>query len=193
MTTKDITALAQTNRCLTILRIIFNNPKKSIQDICAEEDMPYETFHYWISRSPELIPELRVLITEGQRDLLTEISRVRVTALKKVMDAATNDLTDLPDRIKALEYLDKEFNTLQNVYHAAPGIEEEANNFLKKGVVLQKQTSRFSSIEAERSTDGLTINLTVQQSPILDLQALDVNPDEEEPQDNTESLPDQIQ
>lgn len=169
------------------MAIIFESPSTTILDACIEVGIEPRTFYRWVHKGENTIDSLREFIGNQQREILMEVSSARQEAITRVIQDAIHENTATRDRILALRYLDVVREDLERAHHAAPGVEEEAHEFLKKGPNTSQMKSRLASIEVREVDDGIDIDIIKGQDVI------DVNPPEEKssqtPDDDSQDDP----
>ena len=99
------------------------------------------------------------MIDEAQRQLISELAIAKFKTLRMLMEDATDVMTKPSDRAKLFEAISNELDELQSVYNVRPGIETEAQAFLKQGPAVEKKESRFVSIDIEETETGFRIGV----------------------------------
>ena len=158
---EELTVLQQSKIAQTqqVLMLLFYEPKLKITDACERIGIEPHVYRYWLSHGGDSINVVRSFIDQQQRELVSEIAIAKGRSIRMMIDEATNVLTKPLERKALFESLSQELDELQTVYNVRPGIEEEAQAFLKKGPTIEKKRSRFASIDIEETDSGFRIGL----------------------------------
>jgi hypothetical protein len=170
----EVTKLARVAQAVEVTALRFQHPDWTIEKACEEVGITEKVYRTWVYSGEGLIEAARGLIGQMQRKTLIDISAAKAKAIEMLIEDAINEHTSTKDRVLALNYLEKEVTELQRVLHAAPGIEEKAHDFLKKGPKIERKQSRLASVHIEPDETG-GVDVTVyQDQEIIDAEARDV-------------------
>lgn len=156
LTSFQETKIAQAQQ---VLMLLFYEPNLTIGQACDRVGITERQYRYWLATGNEAINKTRDLIDQMQRELISEIAVAKFKIIRMLINDATNELTKPLDRNKLYETLDIALSELQSVYNVRPGIEEKAQEFLKKGPSIERKQSRFASIDIEETETGFRIGL----------------------------------
>jgi hypothetical protein len=152
---KDI----RVNQVQHVLMLLFQQPDISINQACEQVGINEDTYRYWLAKGDDSIDAVRDFIDQQQRELISEIAVAKGRIVRMLINDATDVLTKPLERKALFESLSEELDELQTVYNVRPGIEEDAQAFLKKGPSIEKKQSRFASIDIEETDSGFRIGL----------------------------------
>jgi len=164
---------ARIAQCQKVLLLLFLDPRLSINKACEQVGISYDQYRYWLIRGDTAINDTRELIDAQQRELISEIAVAKGKVIRMLIDDATNVLTKPLERKALYETIDEALNELQTLYNVRPGIEEDAQAFLKEGPSIEKKTSRFASIDIEETEGGFRIGIN-EEKTILDGESKEV-------------------
>ena len=179
MTETSITASIRTSQAAQVLLAMYADPKLTKKAACEQVGISPQVFQYWVERGEDTIEALREIIGTSQRDQLSTLLLAKHRATELLSKDATDALTTPKDRVLIMEYIDGQIDELQRALHARPGVESEAQEFLRQGPVIEKKQSRFASVDVQRTDDGVTINL-YKEDDVIDATAKDSSPDIQE-------------
>lgn len=111
---------------------------------CEEVGISEDVYRDWIRKSPILVTSLRDFIDGAHREALTYLSQVRLQAIEMFISILLDDETEPKDKLGIWRQLKLELEELERVYHAAPGVEQDAHQFLKEGPKIKDQESRLT-------------------------------------------------
>lgn len=161
---------------LSAMLLQFTDPTLTQQDACEIVGITPKTYRNWVQSGNEAIETMRELIGRAQREMLVEATSVQLAGLRLLKRDVLKSDVDISERIKGLRYFKEIADELQQIHHAAPGQEEEAHEFLRKGPVTKKQESTFSRLEVRASADGgLTVDM-IGHEDVQDADYRDVEP-----------------
>lgn len=155
-----------------VLLLLFFSPEMTIKKACEIVGIPEHKYRYWLAKGESAIENTRSLIDAQQKELVSEIARAKVRIINMLIADATDQVTKPLERARLFEVLDTELNKLQTIYNVRPGIEEQAQAFLKKGPTIEKKKSRFASIDIEETEGGFRIGLN-EEMDIIDGELVD--------------------
>lgn len=161
----DAQSVAQAQQ---VLLLLFLNPKMSVAEACRQTNITVDKYRYWLAKGEDVINRTRELIENQQRVLISEIATTRIAIIHQMMKDATDELTKPLERAKLFEVLSAELEELQAIYNVRPGIEQDAQEYLKRGPKIEKQESRFASIDIEETDSGFRIGLN-ESKDIIDV------------------------
>lgn len=153
------TQLAKISQAQQVLTLLFYDPTLTVEHACEVAGITVRQYRYWLSHGGEAINSTRDLIDAQQRELISDIAIAKGKIVQLLIQDALNPLTKPLDRKSILETLDNILNEYQTIYNVRPGIEEEAQEFLRQGPKIEKKESRFASIEVEETDSGFRIGL----------------------------------
>ena len=161
MTEQPITALqaVKDSKMVNVLILLFTNPNLKIAEACRASDVDYNSFRYWERTHPDFITSMRNLLGEYQREQLLDLELAWTVGLKKLSSALMSDEVNTDTRMELHKYLTGIREDLLKQYHAEPGLEEAAQEFLSRGPSVSVQQSRFASMEISQTADGLRVDL----------------------------------
>lgn len=165
------TRLQRIAQTVQVMGLLMQNPEMTREDACQQAGITPRTYRDWLQSGDETIEALRGFLTMTQRETLFELSQARMKIIQLLIRDALDPLTASKDRVLIEKRLDEIAQELQRVHHATPGIEEDANQFLKEGPKIEKQRSRLASVDVERTKDGVTVHVFEERDVI------DVTPD----------------
>ena len=145
-----------------------------VSEACEQVGITERVYRDWLHKGDNTIEALRGFLTMAQREQLSKIVTARLQIVDLIIADALDPLTAPKDRVMLERRLDEIAFELQRTHHAVPGIEEDANKFLKEGPVIESKKSRLASIDVERTKDGVTVNVYEEHDVI------DITPDLEE-------------
>lgn len=140
-------------KTIQVLNTRFENPKKSITTLCKEAGLDRRQYYRKLEEGTEIIDILRALILKSKRVELANIASSRHRILQSLISKAMKT-RDIDELVKTMEYIDKLEDKLQDDLGARPGLEDAAQEFLRKGPKIVKQESRFASIRVSKDEDG---------------------------------------
>jgi hypothetical protein len=155
---KSLTVARREAQMFEVLALLFSNPTLTQIEACSQVGITPDTFQRWVKSDPEFVDSVRILIMEteklGMLDLqlayLEGVSRIS-SRLKSPVDMSDKDYLELH------KYAGEMVNELQRTYHTAPGIEEDAHAFLRRGPKTKSQQSRFASLDIEATETGIRV------------------------------------
>jgi hypothetical protein len=158
------------------------DPELSVEEACASVGIQERTYYRWVKRGEDTIVAIRGFIADQQRLMLMNLVITQSHAIKLLVDDVVDSTTSTKDRVLAMSYLDKVRDMLERQLHAAPGVEEDAHEYLKKGPAIEIKQSRLASIEIRGEDDGgVTLDI-LQDAEIIDLpQAKEVEDPSDQP------------
>ena len=159
-------------KCQQVLMLLFLDTKLTVKEACKLADISERQYRYWISKGETSIQNTRELIDNQQRELISEIAIAKGAMIRKMILKSKADDINVDDLAKIYRLLDEELEELQSIYQVRPGIENEAEAFLKEGPMIKKQKSRFASIDIKETESGLSIDFN-QNPEIIDGEAKD--------------------
>lgn len=160
------TQLAKISQAQQILALLFYEPSLTVERACEMVGISVRQYRYWLSHGGDAINSTRDLIDKQQRELISDIAIAKGKIIQMLIQDALNPLTKPLERKSILEALDVILNEYQTIYNVRPGIEEEAQAFLKQGPKISKKESRFASIDVEETDSGFRIGLNENQKII---------------------------
>jgi len=153
-----------------VLLSLFIDPKLTVKAACSKVKISPRQYYYWLANGEDAIQATRTLIENQQRQMISELAIAKSKILGIMLKEATNELTEVSERISLYKVIAEELDQLQNIYNVRPGIEQSAQAFLKRGPQIETKKSRFATIEVEQTETGFKIGLDKEQE-ILDLPA----------------------
>lgn len=146
------------------------DPELSVEEACASVGIEERTYYRWVKRGADTIVAIRGFIADQQRTMLMNLVVTQSHAIKLLIDDSVDSTTSTKDRVLAMSYLDKIREELERQLHAAPGVEEDAHEYLKKGPAIEVKKSRLASIEVRHDEDdgGVTVDV-FKDADIIDL------------------------
>lgn len=153
------TQLVKVSLAQQVLTLLFYEPTLTVERACEIAGISLRQYRYWLSHGGEAIGNTRDLIDRQQRELISDIAVAKGKIIQLLIKDATSPLAKPLERKAILETLDVILNEYQTIYNVRPGIEEEAQEFLKHGPTIEKKESRFASIEVEETETGFRIGL----------------------------------
>lgn len=160
-------------KTIQVLFMRFDNPKAKIVDLCEEVGISRQQYYRKMAESQEIIDTLRNLINQTKRLELARIATSRHEILDKTIDTAMSADT-VDELVKAMRYLDEHEDKLLDDLGARPGIEDDAQQFLRRGPKVTKQQSRFASIQIKEDADGTVHMDLMKEHNVLELEAEDI-------------------
>jgi hypothetical protein len=143
---------------------------KSQEEACREVGITPYIYNSWLHSGEDTIETLRGYLIMLQRVSLSEIVAAQSQAIRLHIKDLLDPLTSPKDRVIISRYLDELGSELQRIHHAVPGIEEQANAFLKQGPTTSKKKSRLASIDIERDQDsGITTVNIYEENDVIDV------------------------
>ena len=158
---------ARVAQCQKVLLLLFLEPSLTTKTACEQVGITYDQYRYWLIRGESAINDTRELIDAQQRELISEIAVAKGKIIRQMITDATSVETKPLERKALYQTLDDALDELQTVYNVRPGIEEDAQAFLKHGPTIEKKQSRFASIDIEETETGFRIGLN-EDKDILD-------------------------
>lgn len=155
----DISIVAKQNAMVQTLLSLVYNPGKTVIDACEENGITERQYRYWVQNSPETVNVLRELIGQIQINELTNITVARKRMVDRMIELAEKETTSPKMLLNIYKVINQLYETEQDFLHARPGIEEEAQAFLKSGPKIETKQSRFASINIEETEKGFTVDL----------------------------------
>lgn len=157
--------------------ILLQEEGSTIEEACQAVGISRSSFYEWARKAPDMMEAVREHVGEQQRYLMVRLLVAWQRGLEELATDLESKSLKTKDRVIALKLVRPILEDLLETFHAQPGAEEAAHEFLKKGVTLQRQPSRMASLEVEPTETG---GLKVHVSQYNDI--LDITPDQEEPQ-----------
>lgn len=157
------------SKMASVLAILFTTPTVKIADACRSVGVDYDSFRYWSRTHPDFISNMRELLGEFQKEQLLSVELAWSAGLQILMETVANKDTGAALRLEIHKYLGDIRDDLFKTYHAEPGIEEEAQKFLSQGPQVQRQESRFASVEVSKTADGVLRLDVFQPTEVIDL------------------------
>lgn len=164
LTPKKQTSIAQAQQ---VMMLLYLDSKLTIEQACKSVGITERQYRYWLTKGDQAIESTRELIDNQQRELISEIAFAKASMIRTMIKKAKDELVKPIDLVILYKVLSQELDELQNVYNVRPGIEEEAQAFLKRGPTIEKKKSRFASIDIEETESGFRIGLN-EEKPIVD-------------------------
>jgi hypothetical protein len=174
----ETSIIIRQNQALNVMVARLQDHTLTLKDACEKEGISVESYHHWIRESPDAMDVLREYLLMAKRQQLFEIETAWGEALGEVIKDVLNPVTKAGERVTSMNFLKKELEDLEGMFHAAPGIEEDAQAFLKKGPKLVSVQSRMTSIEVTPKGDG--VNIQIGPSTYRDVVDLPIQPAKEE-------------
>jgi hypothetical protein len=177
MTEQAITTLqaAKDARMTDVLILLFTDPSMKIIDACWAADVDYNSFRYWSRVHPDFISDMRNLLGEYQREQILDLNLAWSVGLNKLNDALMSGDTNTELRMELHKYITTIRDTFLKAYHAEPGLEEAAQEFLSRGPAVQVQQSRFASMEISQTAEGLHVDV-YQPVKVIEAEAKEIAP-----------------
>lgn len=149
--------------------ILLQEEGNTIEEACQAVGMSRSSFYEWVRKAPDMMDTVREHVGEQQRLLMVRLMVAWQRGLEELAEDLESKTLKTKDRVIALKLVRPILEDLLNTFHAQPGAEEAAHEFLKKGVTLQRQPSRMASLEVEPTeTGGLKVHVS-QYNDILDI------------------------
>jgi len=159
--------------------VLLQEEGQTVEEACAAVGMSKSSFYEWVRKAPDMMETVREHVGEQQRLLMVRLMVAWQRGLEELAADLESANLKTKDRIMALKLIRPILEDLLDTFHAQPGAEEAAHEFLKRGVTLQRQPSRMASLEVEPTeTGGLKVHVS-QYRDILDLAAQDPQPSQE--------------
>jgi len=160
-------------KAIEVLQLKFEDPTKSIKELCEDTGITRKTYYAKLDEGKLIIETLRNLITKSKRIQLATIAVGKHEILDRMIKEAL-DSNNLDELVKVNKYLDEHAENLQDDLGAKPGLEDDAQDFLKKGPSIEKQESKFASIRIGKDEDGEPTIDIYKQHDVLDGEFEDV-------------------
>ncbi|MGC9384221.1 MAG: hypothetical protein ACP5D6_06450 [Kosmotogaceae bacterium] len=167
-------AIAQAQQ---VLLLLFLNSDMTVETACEAVGITERKYRYWLANGETAIEMTRNLIDNQQKQLVSELAIAKNKIINRLIKDATDVTTKPLERAKLFEVLNEELDKLQSVYNVRPGIEEQAQAFLKQGPAIEKKESRFASIDIEETDEGFRIGIN-KENDIIDGEAKDLQESE---------------
>ena len=113
----SLKAMIQKDKALQVHKLILTNPDMTQAKACAQIGIDPKTYRKWIALQDEVLEVFEQTRIENDRVEYAEFL-VRKSAIteKFILDALGSDVS-LPERIKALTYIDGRLEELSSQYH----------------------------------------------------------------------------
>lgn len=144
---------------VAVLALLFTNPQLSMADACSAVGVDFDSFRYWQRTNPEFIAQVRTLLGEFQKEQLLELELAWSAGLGRLMTALRNPELSPLSVLEIHKYLSVIREDMLEAHHATPGIEDEAQEFLKRGLQQKPGQSRFASLEVVQTPQGVRVDL----------------------------------
>lgn len=143
----------------------------TIKDACLAVGIDQNTYRRWAKESTEYINAIRDLLLEQDRIRILNLASARETIENQlILDGKKAELH--PEvRLKILKWITDQLEEASRVHQAQPGIETEAQEFLRQGPKITKQKSRLAAIDISEDEDG-----TVRVDLYREIDAIDLDP-----------------
>lgn len=163
-------------KTILVLTKRFEDPDATITDLCKEAGLDRRQYYRKLAEGKEIIDTLRSLMMQSKRIELARIATSKHKILDRVVEEAlAADSVD--ELVKAMRYLDEHEDKLQDDLGARPGIEDDAQRFLRRGPKVIQHESRFASIRIKEDEDGV-----VQMDLMKENNVIDITPEDTEDQ-----------
>jgi hypothetical protein len=160
--------IKRTTEVISVLAIIFENPKVTVQQACDIVGIPKTTYYEWIRKEPESLRVIKDFLADSQREelalLSASISKINVS----LAEMALKDDVEVAERLKIAKYLSGEAEKLQRIYQVTSG-GEDAAEFLRDGPRVTKQKSKFASFTVDSNDDGCVEVSLYRDRDIIDI------------------------
>jgi hypothetical protein len=126
----------------------------TIDDACREVGVPRSTFHDICKRNPDAVAKVQEIIEANAQQQLGLILSHKTEILQKVISDGLADTTKPKDRLAIYKTLSELLDGLTQSLEIDNNLEREAADFLSRGPILHKATSRLTSTERTITIDS---------------------------------------
>ena len=141
-------SLARASRVNTALQVIQRmNNGMTIVDACREVGVPRSTFYDICKRNPEAVAIVQEIIEANAQQQLGLILSYKTEILQKVISDGLADTTKPKDRLAIYKTLNELLDGLTQSLQIDNNIESKAAEFLSRGPILRRATSRLTATE----------------------------------------------
>jgi len=121
------------------------NDGMTVVDACKEVGIPRSSFYEICKRNPEAIAEVQDIIDTTNREQLGLILLNKTEVLSKVVADGLADSTTPRDRLAIYKALSELVDDLSYSLQIESQAAKEAHEFLKKGPITRRATSRLTA------------------------------------------------
>lgn len=156
-TLSDVTIAAREAQVIQVMGLVYQG--SSIKDACATVGIDERTYRRWATESSEYISAIRELLNEVEKERILELASARARIEELIILDGLNSDTEPADRLHILKWLAEELEISARSHQAQPGVEQEAQEFLRKGPTITRQRSRLAAINVTETDEGFQVDL----------------------------------
>lgn len=145
----------------------------TIKEACLVVGIDDGTYRRWAKESAEYIDAIRELLLEVDRIRILNLAAARESIEAQLILDGKRTEVHPETRLKILKFIIEQLEEASRAHQAQPGVETEAQEFLRKGPVIKKQPSRLAAINITEDEHGVKIDLW-KDSDTIDLDPKDI-------------------
>ncbi len=165
----EIVEATMISKALEVFRLHTEREDFKLNDALEQVGITRDQYYYWIRKGEDVLIEFREKMIEANKIMLHDVINARVAVTRKIIEQSEDKMISLSDRITAAKYLAQLQEDMEHRVGVHGVADDEAAEFLKKGVRLIEAESRFTTINVTPKADGsVDISVPLKEDEIID-------------------------